>query len=241
MRLDKFLVHAGVGSRKEVQRLIRGKQVQINTVVVSSSKATVVPETDQVQVAGTMVSYQQFYYYMLNKPTGVLSATTDPQQRTVIDLLAPAEQRADLFPVGRLDKDTTGLLILTNDGQLAHRLLSPRQQVDKVYRALVTGVVTTADQQRFATGLTTKAGNTFAPAKLQILAVDNSQQQSQIEVTLHEGKFHEVKRLFQAVGKEVLTLQRRQMGHLQLDPTLAAGTYRALSAAEVTELQASVS
>lgn len=241
MRLDKFLVHAGVGSRKEVQRLIRGKQVQLNAVVVTSSKANVVPERDQVDVAGEMVHYQQFYYYMLNKPAGVLSATTDPQQRTVIDLLVATDQQADLFPVGRLDKDTTGLLFLTNDGQLAHQLLSPRRQVAKVYHALITGIVTAADQQRFAAGITTKAGNEFAPADLRILAVDPVQQQSQIEVTLHEGKFHEVKRLFQAVSKEVLTLQRIEMGGLQLDTTLAAGAYRALTDAEITLLQAAVS
>ncbi|MFD0897762.1 pseudouridine synthase [Loigolactobacillus binensis] len=241
MRLDKFLVHAGIGSRKEVQQLIRSKQVQVNTVVVSSNRTDITPLTDQVRVAGELVHYQQFYYYMLNKPVNVLSATTDAQQRTVLDLLATGDARTDLFPVGRLDKDTTGLLLLTNDGQLAHQLLSPRRQVAKVYRALIAGVVTAADQRRFAAGITTKAGNTFAPAALRILATDTAQQQSDIEVTVYEGKFHEVKRLFQAVGKEVLTLQRIQMGGLQLDATLAAGAYRPLTMAEIALLRKTVS
>lgn len=240
MRLDKLLVHAAYGSRKQVQQLIRRKQVQVNGKVAVTGKLKVAPAQDQITVADKLVHYQQFYYYMLNKPAGTLSATTDKHQKTVLALLKTADWRQDLFPVGRLDKDTTGLLMLTNDGQLAHQLLSPNQQVAKIYQATIAGLVTETDQQLFKDGITTKAGYHFQPAELTILKTDPQQQKSWIQITLREGKYHEVKRLFQAVEKEVLQLKRLQMGSLTLDPDLKAGAYRPLTKSEIKTLKTSL-
>ncbi|MDU7709184.1 MAG: 16S rRNA pseudouridine(516) synthase, partial [Clostridium sp.] len=167
-----------------------------------------------------------------NKPAGVISATEDPRQRTVIDLIT-SRQRDDLFPVGRLDKDTEGLLLITNDGALAHRLLSPKKHVDKVYYARIQGVVTAADAEAFAVGLDIGDEKRTLPAKLDIL---ESGEISKIRVTIREGRFHQVKRMFQAVGKEVIYLKRLQMGSLKLDENLETGAYRELTKEELEAL-----
>ena len=169
---------------------------------------------------------------MLHKPAGVISATTDAKDKTVIDLIE-SKKRKDLFPVGRLDKDTEGLLLITNDGELAHRLLSPKKHVDKVYFAKVKGVVTEEDQRIFAEGVSLGKGEMAKPSRLEILVSDEI---SEIRLTIQEGKFHQVKRMFLSVGKEVIYLKRLSMGTLQLDENLALGEYRPLTEEELKQL-----
>lgn len=234
MRIDRFLSHMNVASRKELKVLFKAGRVRVDGTVVKDAKFKV-NEATVVYVDDEPVRYQTYFYWLMNKPAGVISATTDPQ-KTVLDLLAPADLRDDLFPVGRLDKDTTGLLLLTNDGDLSHALLSPKKHVSKVYRATIAGIVTAEDQARFEAGLVL-SDFTAQPAQLEILSVDEAQQESQITVEIHEGKFHQVKRMFHAVGKEVLTLERLKMG-LALPDDLDRGQYRALTDAELALLKA---
>ncbi|WBY49365.1 pseudouridine synthase [Latilactobacillus curvatus] len=235
MRIDRFLSHMNVASRKELKVLFKAGRVRVDGTVVKDAKFKV-NEATVVYVDDEPVRYQTHFYWLMNKPAGVISATTDPQ-KTVLDLLAPADLRDDLFPVGRLDKDTTGLLLLTNDGDLSHALLSPKKHVSKVYRATIAGIVTAEDQARFEAGLVL-SDFTAQPAQLEILSVDEAQQESQITVEIHEGKFHQVKRMFHAVGKEVLTLERLKMGPLALPDDLDRGQYRALTDAELALLKA---
>lgn len=235
MRIDRFLSHMNVASRKELKALFKAGRVRVDGTVVKDAKFKV-NEATVVYVDDEPVRYQTYFYWLMNKPAGVISATTDPQ-KTVLDLLAPADLRDDLFPVGRLDKDTTGLLLLTNDGDLSHALLSPKKHVSKVYRATIAGIVTAEDQARFEAGLVL-SDFTAQPAQLEILSVDEAQQESQITVEIHEGKFHQVKRMFHAVGKEVLTLERLEMGPLALPDDLDRGQYRALTDAELALLKA---
>lgn len=235
MRIDRFLSHMNVASRKELKALFKAGRVRVDGTVVKDAKFKV-NEATVVYVDDEPVRYQTYFYWLMNKPAGVISATTDPQ-KTVLDLLAPADLRDDLFPVGRLDKDTTGLLLLTNDGDLSHALLSPKKHVSKVYRATIAGIVTVEDQAQFEAGLVL-SDFTAQPAQLEILSVDEAQQESQITVEIHEGKFHQVKRMFHAVGKEVLTLERLKMGPLKLPDDLDRGQYRALTDAELALLKA---
>lgn len=235
MRIDRFLSHMNVASRKELKVLFKAGRVRVDGTVVKDAKFKV-NEATVVYVDDEPVRYQTYFYWLMNKPAGVISATTDPQ-KTVLDLLAPADLRDDLFPVGRLDKDTTGLLLLTNDGDLSHALLSPKKHVSKVYRATIAGIVTAEDQAWFEAGLVL-SDFTAQPAQLEILSVDEAQQESQITVEIHEGKFHQVKRMFHAVGKEVLTLERLKMGPLALPDDLDRGQYRALTDAELALLKA---
>ncbi|QAR35097.1 pseudouridine synthase [Latilactobacillus curvatus] len=235
MRIDRFLSHMNVASRKELKALFKAGRVRVDGTVVKDAKFKV-NEATVVYVDDEPVRYQTYFYWLMNKPAGVISATTDPQ-KTVLDLLAPADLRDDLFPVGRLDKDTTGLLLLTNDGDLSHALLSPKKHVSKVYRATIAGIVTVEDQAQFEAGLVL-SDFTAQPAHLEILSVDEAQQESQITVEIHEGKFHQVKRMFHAVGKEVLTLERLKMGPLKLPDDLDRGQYRALTDAELALLKA---
>lgn len=235
MRLDKFLADANFGSRKAVKALIKQKQVTVDGKIITSDKQQVT-EANQVAVAGAVVHYQKYYYYLLNKPAGVISATEDPLHSTVLDLLG-SQRRKDLFPVGRLDKDTEGLLLITNDGQLSHDLLSPKKHVEKEYFAKVAGVMTTADVTIFQKGITLKNEGLLQPADLKIIAVDEEKQTSEISLVIHEGKFHQVKRMVQAVGKEVTYLQRIRMGSLRLDPHLKLGEFRELTATELRELR----
>ena len=233
IRLDKYLVHVGYGSRSEVQKLIKGKKVLVNDVVVSKSETPVAPLTDKVVVGGKLMDYRPFYYFVLNKPQGYITATEDLREQTVLDLLDKQDRQKEVFPVGRLDKDTEGLLILTNDGKMAHQLLSPKHHVDKVYYAKVRGKMALEDVDSFARGITLEDGTQYEPGKLEIIKSD---EMSEIYVTISEGKFHQVKRMVQAVGKEVIYLKRIKMGGLSLPADLALGNYRLLTQEELERL-----
>ena len=234
MRLDKLLANMGYGSRKEVKQLLKQKAVTVDGAYIKDAALHVDPEQQIVSVFGERVVYTEFVYFMMNKPPDVISATEDLRDETVIELLEPLHQHFQPFPVGRLDKDTEGLLLLTNDGLLAHNLLSPKKHVPKVYFAQIEGVVTEEDIEKFAHGVELDDGYVTKPGKLVIL---QSAQQSEIELTIQEGKFHQVKRMFEAVGKRVTYLKRLSMGNLQLDDKLALGEYRELTAEELASLQ----
>lgn len=234
MRLDKLLSNMGYGSRKEVKQLLKEKAVRVDGVVVKDSALKVDPDKQVVEVYGERVEYVEFIYLMMNKPPGVISATEDKHDQTVIDLLDPLSQHFEPFPVGRLDKDTEGLLLITNDGQLTHNLLSPKKHVPKTYYADIEGVVTEADVEAMRAGVTLDDGYETKPGELVIL---ESGPMSKIELTIQEGKFHQVKRMFEAVGKKVVYLKRLSMGSLQLDERLALGEYRELTAEELAALK----
>lgn len=233
-RLDKVLSHMGFGSRKEVRQLIKQKIVYVNDEVAQHSGQHIDPWHDDIRVDDEHVVYRQFIYVMLNKPQGVISATEDRHERTVLDLLDDELIHFKPFPVGRLDKDTEGLLLLTNDGQLAHDLLSPKKEVPKTYDVEVTGALTDADVEAFTTGITLDDGYVTKPAKLEIISSDDL---SKAYVTIVEGKFHQVKRMFASLGKRVTYLKRVEMGPLQLDRSLPLGHYRELTSAEVEQLK----
>lgn len=236
IRIDKFLSDMQVATRSESHQLIRSKKVFVNDQCVKSISQKVDPEKDKVCIRHQPIVYQKYFYWLMNKPADVISATTDHHQATVLDLLTDNDYRSDLFPVGRLDKDTTGLLLLTNDGQLAHNLLSPRHHVDKVYHALVQGHVTAKTIAQFKQGLRVDDHFTARPATLQLLNYDDVNDQSYIALTIREGKFHQVKRMFQAVGMHVLTLERVAMGPLTLGD-LPQGEYRQLTPTELAVIK----
>lgn len=233
IRVDKLLANMGEGSRSDVKKLLKSGAVTIDGTVVKDA-AIQVEESQNICVHGRKIIYKRFVYLMLNKPAGVVSATEDKRDETVIDLLDAAFKTWELFPVGRLDKDTEGLLILTNDGELAHNLLSPKKHIPKTYYATIEGKVTTNDIESFKIGVTLDDGYKTLPAQLKIL---KSQELSEIELTIMEGKFHQVKRMFEAVGKKVTYLKRISMGKLQLDDTLVLGDYRELTEEEINILK----
>lgn len=222
----------GKGTRSEVKKAISKGLVRVNNVIVKKPETKLDTDSDHVLFDGVLVGYAQHEYYMLNKPAGVISATEDKCEKTVIDLIIE-RKRKDLFPVGRLDRDTEGLLLISNDGELAHRLLSPSKHVDKVYYAKIDGEVTIEDVEAFQQGVDIGEEKLTRPAKLRVL---KSGTQSEIELTICEGKFHQVKRMFQAVGKEVVYLKRLQMGTLILDESLKPGEYRELTEQEIADL-----
>lgn len=232
VRLDKFLADMGIGTRREVKFLVKKGQISVNDAIVRQPELKISPDIDNVCYNGERIFYAEFEYYMLNKPAGCVSATEDRIHKTVLDIIQST--RKDLFPVGRLDIDTEGLLLLTNDGELAHRLLSPRHHVPKTYYAKIGGLVTEEDCEKFAAGLDIGEKQNTLPAKLQILKAGDK---SEITITITEGKYHQVKRMFEAVGKQVLYLKRLSMGSLSLDETLAAGEYRELTSEEIAELK----
>lgn len=234
MRLDKFLAEVGLGSRKEVKQLIKKGQISVNQKIEKSDKKQIDPENDQVDYQGEILHYQEFYYYLLHKPAGVVSATEDKHDQTVMDIFSPSDYRSDLFPVGRLDKNTEGLLLITNDGKLAHDLLSPKKHVEKEYFAEVQGVMTAEDQQRFVDGFLLDGERTL-PAELLIDEV--TENKSKVRIILHEGKFHQVKRMVKACGKEVTYLKRIRMGKLLLTKELVKGAYRSLTEDELKGLK----
>lgn len=237
MRLDKFLADMALGSRKEVKGYIKKGLVTVNGTVIKSDKTQVDEHKDEIRFDGEPVVYQKYFYYMMNKPAGVISATVDDYEETVVDLLSDEDYRDDLFPVGRLDKDTEGFMLLANDGALAHRLLSPKKHVDKEYYAQVAGIMTVADVAEFAAGLTIDGGEETLPAELTIISTDSQAETSEIRLVLHEGKFHQVKRMVAAVGKEVTYLKRLRIGPVVLDPRMDPGAYRPLTAAEIKDLE----
>jgi 16S rRNA pseudouridine516 synthase len=233
-RLDKIISATGKKSRREVREMVRQGRVLVDGKPAPAADMKVDPQTAVILLDGEPLGYEKFTYVMLHKPAGVLTATEDRRQETVLDLLPPELRRRALSPVGRLDKDTEGLLLLTNDGQLAHRLLSPKSHVDKVYYARVDGALEPGDIAAFAAGMTLGDGLECLPAGLEILAAGET---SECLVTLREGKFHQVKRMLAARGKPVTYLKRLSMGSLRLDDTLAPGEFRLLTAAEEAQLQ----
>ncbi|MGD6840962.1 pseudouridine synthase [Bacillus infantis] len=233
MRIDKVLANLGYGSRKEVKKLLKDGSVTVNEEKIKDAKQHVDPEKDLIRINGEIVEYREFIYLMMNKPPGVISATEDNRDETVIDLLEAEDLIFEPFPVGRLDKDTEGLLLITNDGQLAHRLLSPKKHVPKTYFAVIDQEVTEEDIIAFRKGVILDDGYATKPGELNIL---KSGERSDIELTITEGKFHQVKRMFEAVGKKVVYLQRLSMGPLQLDETLELGEYRELTEEELQSL-----
>lgn len=237
MRLDKFLAEVGLGSRSQVKVLLKKGRITVDGHVQKDGSSKIDENQASVAYDGQVLQYQDFYYYLLNKPQGVVSATQDNLFKTVVQLLSKADYRPDIFPVGRLDKDTEGLLILTNDGALGHELTQPKKHVEKAYFAKIDGKVTDETIEAFAKGLTFKNGEQARPGELILKKIDSSDTrsgwQSEIEVVIHEGKFHQVKRMFEAVDMRVLYLQRIRMGSLKLDPKLALGDYRELTDEEI--------
>jgi len=239
MRLDKYLVACAVGSRTEVKNFLKAGRVTVNGKKEKSAKLQVNEDTDEICFDGQKLDYEEFVYYMMNKPQGVISATEDPKHKTVLDLLDDLARSKEVFPVGRLDIDTHGLLLLTNDGKLAHALLSPKRHVDKTYLAQVKGIMTQEDVEKFAQGIPLK-DFTCQPARLELVTIDTEKNQSQIRVTIAEGKFHQVKRMVAYCGKEVVDLQRLTMGTLTLDENLKRGEWRRLTKEELEGLLESV-
>lgn len=230
MRLDKFLCETGFGTRSQVKEMLKKGQVTVNGVAAKKPEQKIDEHKDQITCQGKIASYEKYVYYMLHKPAGVVSATEDKREKTVLDLLKSEDRRDGIFPVGRLDKDTEGFLLLTDDGDLAHRLLSPRKHVDKTYYAKIAGSVTEAHIERFREGLDIGDEKKTLPAMLEILA--SKTETSEIRITIHEGRFHQVKRMFEAVGCKVTYLKRLSMGAVALDETLAPGDYRPLNEKE---------
>ena len=229
-RLDKIIASTGKFSRREVKNLIRQGRVLVDGVPARSAEEKADPETVRITVNGELLTYRRYTWVMMNKPAGYLSATEDGRGATVLDLLPQELQRQGLFPVGRLDKDTEGLLLLTNEGGLAHDLLSPRHHVDKVYYARVAGRLTEEDRRAFEQGITLEDVLVCMPAGLEILSAG---EESEAHVTLREGKFHQVKRMLASRGKPVTYLERIRMGNLTLDENLPRGGYRFLLPEEV--------
>lgn len=233
-RLDKLLASTGRWSRSETKRLVREGRVLVDGRIAASAEEKYDADAAAITVDGETVTLSRFAYIMLHKPAGVLSATEDGRGKTVLDLLPEEYKKRGLFPVGRLDRDTEGLLLLTDDGQLAHDLLSPKKHVDKVYFARVEGRLDEDDRAAFAAGMTLGDGLSCLPAGLEIVS---SGARSEARVTIHEGKFHQIKRMFAARGKPVVYLKRLSMGPLSLDDALPCGAWRALRDEELKMLK----
>ena len=230
MRVDKLLSNVGVASRAELKKYCKQGLMSVNGNVINNPGVQVDSESDDIRFNGEKIVYREFVYIMLNKPDGYISATFDKYDPIVLDLIDQSYLVFEPFPVGRLDKDTEGLLVLTNDGQLAHRVLSPKKHVPKTYYAKIQGKVTEEDILAFEKGVILDDGYETMPSQLKILKSDDM---SEIELTIHEGKFHQVKRMFESVGKKVVYLKRLSMGKLKLDESLGLGEYRELTEEEV--------
>lgn len=232
MRLDKFLTEMNIDTRSKVKALISKGVVKVNGVVIKDAGYKINTETDIVTVRDSVIEYKAFEYYMLNKPAGVVSATEDNRDTTVMDLIKD-KTRKDLFPVGRLDKDTEGLLLITNDGELSHRLLSPKKHVDKTYLVVTDNMLSVENAKKLETGVDIGENKLTLPAQISIL----EDKENQCLITIHEGKFHQVKRMFKAVGLNVIYLKRLGMGSLHLDESLRVGEYRKLTEEEINSLK----
>ncbi len=230
MRVDKLLSNVGVASRAELKKYCKQGLISVNGKVINNPGVQVDSESDDIRFNGEKIVYREFVYIMLNKPDGYISATFDKYDPIVLDLIDQSYLVFEPFPVGRLDKDTEGLLVLTNDGQLAHRVLSPKKHVPKTYYAKIQGKVTEEDILAFEKGVILDDGYETMPSQMKILKSDDM---SEIELTIHEGKFHQVKRMFESVGKKVVYLKRLSMGKLKLDESLKLGEYRELTEEEV--------
>lgn len=233
-RLDKVLSNFGYGTRKEIKQIVKDGGVKVDRKLVRDSSMHVDPKNSVIEINGEALNYRQFIYVMMNKPDGVISATYDNKLKTVLDILPDEFKCFDLFPVGRLDIDTEGLLLLTNDGQLAHELLAPKKHVSKKYYAKVSGIVTQEDAKQLKEGIVLEDGYKTLPAELNII---RSGENSEIELVIYEGKFHQVKRMFESLGKKVKYLRRLEMGSLKLDESLETGESRELTDFEVTQLK----
>ncbi len=238
VRLDRFLAEMKQGTRSEVKEFIRKGKVTVDGAVCRAPEQKIDPDVNEVCLSGNRIGWAAVEYYMLNKPQGVVSATEDGRYKTVTELISDS-RRKDLFPVGRLDIDTEGLLLITNDGSLAHMLLAPGKHVDKVYFARVRGKLREGTEKRFREGLVLPDGQKLLPADLIFL---NSREEegefySEVRLTIREGKFHQVKRMFEAEGGSVVYLKRISMGSLILDDTLKPGEYRELTSEEIRLLK----
>ena len=230
MRLDKFLVSMEMGSRSQVKTLVKKGLITVNGAVCKDADSKIDENTDVVAYQGENLSYVKYRYYMLHKPQGVVTATQDNQDKTVMDLLKDVRKK-ELFPVGRLDKDTEGLLLITDDGALAHALLSPKKHVDKTYRVRCRETFSAEDAQALEQGVDIGDDKPTLPAKVQILG------EKELLLTIHEGRYHQVKRMLQAINNEVVYLKRETFGNLKLDENLALGEYRELNEEEVMSLK----
>ena len=230
MRLDKFLVSMEIGSRSQVKTLVKKGLITVNGAVCKDADSKIDENTDVVAYQGENLSYVKHRYYMLHKPQGVVTATQDNQDKTVMDLLKDVRKK-ELFPVGRLDKDTEGLLLITDDGALAHALLSPKKHVDKIYRVRCRETFSAEDAQALEQGVDIGDDKPTLPAKVQILG------EKELLLTIHEGRYHQVKRMLQAINNEVVYLKRETFGNLKLDENLALGEYRELNEEEVMSLK----
>lgn len=230
LRLDKLLSNMGQGTRKEVRNMIKNGQVQVNGQVIKQPETMIYPRQDMVLLNNLPIYYEKYLYLMMNKPAGYVSANEDRRDPVVMALLEEPYCNMELFVAGRLDKDTEGLLILTNNGKFAHNMLAPKKHVPKEYYAQIDGLVTEEDQRRFAAGLTLTDGYQCLPAQLTVV---HSGQQSEIKLIIHEGKFHQVKRMFEAVGKQVTYLRRIRIGQLVLNEQLALGQVKPLTSEEL--------
>ena len=226
-RLDKYLSDLGIASRKELKQIIKSGRVSVDGKAVTVPEFKLDPEINQVFLDGVALRYSKFHYYMLDKPCGILSATEDGRQRTVLDLVTPEMRRMGLFPVGRLDKDTSGLLLLTNDGEFAHRVISPKSGVEKLYYAKVDGECTETDVEAFRKGLVLADGTECLPAGLELLGA------GECLVRVMEGKYHQVRRMLASRGAPVLELRRLAIGALKLDDSLGEGNFRELEQDEI--------
>lgn len=234
IRIDKLLSNTGVGSRSEIKKYIKSNLVKVNDKIIKDSGFLVDVDKDTIIFNQKEIIYKEFIYIMLNKPSGYLSATFDKKDKIVLDLIDKNYLVYEPFPVGRLDKDTEGLLILTNDGQLSHRVLSPKKHVPKTYFAKIDGKVNNEDIKLFEEGVILDDGYKTMPSILRILKIDDI---SEIELTINEGKFHQVKRMFESVGKKVIYLKRISMGKLNLDENLKLGEFRELTEEEIKLLE----
>ena len=230
MRIDKFISECGIASRKEIKQMIKDGRVAIDGVTAAAPEQKLDPEISRVSVDGNELSYAKFRYYMLNKPAGVLSATDDGKQKTVLDLVTPEMRKMGLFPVGRLDKDTTGLLLLTNDGEFAHRIISPKSEIVKTYHAVTEGAVDNSDVEAFERGVVLGDGTKCLPAEL--IPLDDGS----CLVKVMEGKYHQVKRMLASRNKPVVKLERLSIGTVDLDFSLKYGDFRPLTDDELCRL-----
>lgn len=234
MRLDKFLSQTGKFTRAEAKKVIKSKRVRLNGEVVKDGKIKINEDSDKIFLDGELLALNnKEVYYMLNKPVGVVSATKDDKDKTVIDLIDSPGRKEDLFPVGRLDKETTGLLIITNDGKFAHNIISPKKHIPKTYEAVVTGKISEKEVKIFSQGMELANGDKLQPAHLDVISYSKKDDTSKVRVIIHEGKYHQVRRMFGAVSQRVLELDRVKIGLLELDNTLERGEYRELTEKEL--------
>ena len=230
IRLDKLLSNEGIASRKELRAIIKTGRVTVNGNAVCNPETKVESDSDIIRFDGRILKYSEYHYYMMDKPCGILTATEDKEQKTVLDLLPPEVRRMGVFPIGRLDKDTSGLLLITNNGEFAHRVISPKSNIEKLYFAKVDGIPTAEDAEEFEKGLILSDGTKCLPAKLEITG------ENKCFVTVKEGKYHQVRRMLASRGKHVEQLRRLRIGSLSLDSSLKTGDFRELAQNEIDSI-----